>query len=115
MAERGAPVDEGVTHGGGAYDRESFRTMANDLYARANRIEAITAIGGALAGACAAVPMLINDPGGAAFVAIVVLALVGGFIGKLIGAYRAFLLRFQAHAALCQIVIEERLERLSKR
>lgn len=119
MAGLKAPVDEGVTYGSGsgsgnAYDRESFRTMANDLYERADRIVFNNTIVGAIFCAPAGVTMLIINPV-AAFVAIVVLALVGGFIGKQIGAYRAFLLRFQAHAALCQIVIEERLERLSKR
>jgi len=109
-----------------AYDPAVIQKFVDRLYRRARTVILTSTIGGILFGGfigffvvlffdqqTVKVPNRFSlDELGAELVACLIGAVLFGLIGFLAGRERAFLLRLQAQAALCQIKIEENTRKI---
>jgi hypothetical protein len=105
------------------YDPVVLRAQAAVLYDRAGRLVFWATVqwaiyGAALGALIAAAPTVravddqlyangIQNPGGSAFVLVIILGVIAGFIGRSGAHAKAWALRLEAQTALCQVQIEE--------
>lgn len=89
-----------------SYDPKIIQTFADGLYSRATMIVVVNVLFFAALGGAGGY-FLFHGSGTA------VLLAVGAAVGYYLGSQRAFLLKFQAQTALCQVEIERNIRRIS--